>query len=148
MAKFLPIGWFVLILVALGARLITSIPQVPLLGAIAFVTAAIDFFPLALLFGSFGLIYLVFNRTVNRRIVFQLGWLHLLFSTITEALRNALRFVRHQAVANGESLSLDQMVFWSTPLGIVSTLGSIALFAAVLAAYQDTRKRIELQTFD
>jgi len=93
-------------------------------------------------------IYALLNRVVTRRAVFWLGWGHAAaYLVMTLGVAN-VEYRRSLSLVSGERLPVSDMLIPHVIL-VIATYGSTLLFfAVVLAAYRDTRRRIELQAFD
>lgn len=148
MQKFLPIAWICLIPVLALIRIFALLPMFPSLGAMSQLSNLVTIVPGALLFACFALIYAIFLRITASIWVFGLGWAHFVFTALSDISGTYTLFARTQIVAGGDRIQFQDIAIWSGVSGITSLLAHIAFFAAVFIAFQSTRKRIELQTFD
>lgn len=148
MNKYLPAAWLFLIpisAIATTAVFLSLYGKTPDLRLLAAFTGFIGSVPF---YGALAALYAILNRVTSRRLVFALGWAHLAFSFVGFLGGAWFRHMNQQSLAAGERLDLETMMFWSWSLGVFSALSTLAFFAAMLAAFQDTRKRINLQAFD
>lgn len=102
----------------------------------------------ALVILSYAIIYAIFNRVVKRRMIFWLGWTHLALQTIVSIAGGIAKFRRSSALAASEKIDVASWLWLSVISNAAGFLSVLCFFAIVYAAFNDTRRRIELRTFD
>jgi hypothetical protein len=146
--RYLPAAWIVwsffvaLLEVIVLSPLLNAEVKVPMIAHGPSIIASV------LVTLSFALVYAIFNRVVLRPLVFWLGWIHLGLQIINRGTGSILQFERMQAVATLERFDVSGWLWLSVVSGVASFLSVLCFFAVVCAALNDTRRRIELRTFD
>jgi len=148
MRNYLPAAWLILIPISAVATFAAWSPHFAKSGSISLLAILPAIAMSVLTNAAFAALYAILNRVASRELVFILGAAHLGCSFLWLLLRAYLRFLTQQSLAAEERIDLSATFTWSMIAAVLAAAATLAFFAAMIVALQDTRRRKNLQTFD
>lgn len=152
MRNYLPAAWLILIPVSAVATLAAWL--IPFLstpgngGALKMYAILPGIAISSVSYGAFAALYALLNRVMTRKLVFTLGTIHLVSSFLGLVSGSSVRFWIHQSLVGGDRPELRATITWSILPAVFSAAATLAFFATMIVALQETRKRMNPQTFD
>lgn len=148
MRNYLPAAWLILIPVSAVATFAAWSPHFAKSGSISLLAILPGIAMSGLMNGGFAALYAFLNRVASRDLVFVLGAGHLGCSFLSLLIVAYLKFLTHQSFVAGERVDPSTTFLWSMSAAVFSAAATLAFFATMIVALQETRKRMNPQTFD